>query len=137
MVLVLAMSAPLAHAGLKTEEETRKYADSIVAKAGEGETKEAFELTKKHWPLSPDEIDNLAYQTESQLKMAKARFGDMIGHEFIMEEKIGKSFVRYQYIVKFEKHAVRWMLIFYKPKDEWVLNMVSWDDQIQLLFGKN
>jgi len=136
MIAVLALWLPLAHAGLKTEAEIRRFADSIVEKAGQGKSTEAFALTKKHWPLPSEEIDNLAHQTESQLEMVRSRFGDVLGHEFIMEEKIGNSFLRYQYIVKFERHAVRWVLIFYKPKDEWMLNMVKWDDQIELLYDK-
>ena len=136
MVAVLILTASLADAGLKSEAEIRKHADSILEKVVKNKLKEAFDLSKQNWPIPAEEIDNLRYQTETQLKSVSSRFGKMLSKEFILEEKIGNSFVRYQYIVKFEKHAIRWMFIFYKPKSEWILNHMSWDDSIQLLFKK-
>jgi hypothetical protein len=80
------------------------------------------------------EIDNLAYQTATQLKMAAERFGKLLGSEFIQSNKIGESYVRYIYIQKFANHATRWMVVFYRPSDEWKVNVIVWDDKTHELF---
>lgn len=39
-----------------------------------------------------------------------------------------------QLCAKFENHAHRFVCIFYRPEDEWLVNTVHWDDQATLLF---
>lgn len=38
------------------------------------------------------------------------------------------------YIGKFERHIVRWVFTFYRPKDQWMVNAITWDDDIDALF---
>lgn len=66
--------------------------------------------------------------------MIANRFGDIIGVDFVGTKTAGSSFIQYTYIAKFEKHAIRYVCIFYRPKDYWLVNSVYWDDKIQLLF---
>ena len=33
-------------------------------------------------------------------------------------------------------HVIRWKMVYYKPKDEWKLNHMMWDDKIELLFDE-
>ena len=80
------------------------------------------------------ELDNLAYQTRSQLNMVSSRFGKSIGIDYIRTQKAGQSFLKHTYIVKYEKHALRYMCIFYKPNDSWLVNSVVWDDETSSLF---
>ena len=65
--------------------------------------------------------------------MIKPRFGEFIGYEFINSEKIGKSIIRHDCIVKCQNHIIRWEFFYYKPEDKWFLNTFKWDDRIQLI----
>ncbi|MET0068259.1 MAG: hypothetical protein ABW076_18090 [Candidatus Thiodiazotropha sp.] len=95
---------------------------------------EGYKTLKPYWPLPGVEIDNLANTTNTQWPLVKQRFGVSIGTEFIMEQKAGDSLARFIYLQKFENHAIRWMFRLYKPRDKWVINGVSFDDQIEQLF---
>ena len=114
-----------------TKQLCQKAADAF----GAGNPKQSMEILKPHWPLPVEEINNLAYQTESQLKMASSRFGKILGADFVGTKIAGTSFIQHTYIGKFEKHAVRYVCVFYKPKQEWVVNSVYWDDQTPALFN--
>lgn len=114
-----------------TKQLCQKAADAF----GAGNPKQSMELLKPYWPLAAEEIDNLAYQTESQLKMVASRFGAILGADYVGTKVAGDSFVQHTYIGKFEKHAVRYICVFYKPKEEWVVNAVHWDDQTSALFN--
>lgn len=114
-----------------TKQLCQKAADAF----GAGNPKESFQILKAHWPLPSEEIDNMAYQTETQLKMLSARFGKSLGSDFVNTKIAGSSFVQHTYIGKFEKHAVRYVCVFYKPENEWVVNVVYWDDQTPALFN--
>jgi len=45
--------------------------------------------------LPSAEIDNIAYQTQTQLSMVDKRFGNAIGTDFIDTKKVGNSFVKH------------------------------------------
>jgi hypothetical protein len=98
---------------------------------------EGYSVLKPYWPLPSVEIDNLINKTTTQWPMVKQRFGESLGTEFIKEERVGKSFVRYTYLHKFNNHAIRWLFILYKPKGQWVINGVSFDDNVNELFRDN
>jgi hypothetical protein len=119
---------------LSTLAETRKLADKAVGLFREEKITEAYGVLKPYWPLAPVEIDSLANQTTTQWPLVTQRFGSSLGTEFIRERKAGESFVQYIYLQKFERHAIRWLLVFYKAQDRWVINSVSFDDSIGALF---
>ena len=117
--------------------EARKVADKAVALFKDEKMVEGYNVLKPFWPLAPVEIDNLANQTATQWPMVKQRFGGSLSTEFIVETKAGQSLAQLVYLHKFERHALRWVFVFYKPTDKWLINSVSFDDSIgQLLQTK-
>ncbi len=121
---------------IDTEAQLRKVCDSIMTKMVAGNTEGAFALIKQHCPLSDAELDPQAKLTTRQLKMIKPRFGSLVGYELIAVESAGKSAVRFSYMLKCEKHVLRWRFVFYRPKDKWLLNSFKWDDKISECFTK-
>ena len=66
--------------------------------------------------------------------MISSRFGNPIGTDFTKTHKAGSSFLGHTYIVKYEKHAVRYVCQFYKPQNIWIVKSVVWDDDTASLF---
>ena len=50
------------------------------------------------------------------------------------QEKVGKSFILYYYLHKFENHAIYWRFTFYKPNDVWKVNGITYRDDLDFLF---
>jgi len=121
-------------AGLATVEDTKKLSNKAASLLGQEKIVEGFSSFKPYWPLPPVEIDGLINQTNIQWPMVRQRFGKSVGVELVKEYKLGTSFIRYVYLHKFERHAIKWIFTFYKPKDVWVVNAVSFDDKIDVLF---
>ena len=134
-IFSLLIAANVNAASIANVESTKELCQKAAAAFGSGDAKKSFEILKPYWPLPAEELDNLAYQTESQLKMVASRFGAILGSDFVGTKIAGDSFVQHTYVVKFEKHAVRYICMFYKPKSEWVVNGVHWDDKTALLFN--
>lgn len=133
--ILLQFSSNIFCAPLRSEEEAKKIANNMMNLVAEEQYNEAFSSVKGYWPIPEEEVTNLAILTKNQLLSTKGRFGDVIETEFIRSDKIGKSYIRYIYIQKFEKHATRWQIVFYKPKESWLVNSVIWDDQTHELFN--
>ncbi len=114
--------------------QTRQLTERAVALFADEKIDEGYQALKPHWPLPAVEIDNLANQTHNQWPMVRQRFGEPLKMEFVHEARAGESLLRYVYIQKFERHALRWVFTFYKPEGQWLVNSVSFDDQLDRLF---
>ncbi|HUI62191.1 MAG TPA: hypothetical protein VLX90_18340 [Steroidobacteraceae bacterium] len=119
---------------LKTPQDARALADSVMGLVLANKIDAAFAKLKPYWPVPGAEIDSLALKSISARDSAAARYGPTIGWVFIREEKVSDFLIRDTYVEKREHHALRWLFYFYKPNSSWLVNSVTWDDNIQDLF---
>jgi hypothetical protein len=56
---------------------------------------------------------------KKNLKVTIDQDGDYNGYELITEKGIGNTVKLLSYIVKYDKQPVRFVFVFYKPKDAW------------------
>ncbi|MFZ5797704.1 MAG: hypothetical protein ACYCYR_16110 [Desulfobulbaceae bacterium] len=131
-VLLLAKSALAG--GFTTKDECRAFADKLMDHFVAADFQEGLNSAKPYWPIPEVEIDGMRNQISQQWPVVDQRFGKAVGKEFIDETRIGQSFLRYRYLHKFEKHALYWQFDFYKPHGEWVINKITFYDDLDSLF---
>jgi len=120
---------------LKDETATKALSDRAMELAGKGKLSECIDSLRDVWPIPTEEVDEFILLTNQRLlEDYKIRFGEIIAAEYVGSKTVGDSLIKYYYILKMEKHVTRWQFVYYKPKDEWVLNHVAWDDKTELLF---
>ncbi|MDQ8020918.1 MAG: hypothetical protein REI94_03710 [Moraxellaceae bacterium] len=136
LALLCILIAPITarSAEFATLADARKTADTAVAFFVQEKVVAGYGVLKPYWPVPGVEVDNLANQTNTQWPMLKGRFGQSLRSEFVKECKAGESLARFVYLQKFQNHALRWVFTIYKPKDKWVFNSVSFDDNVGVLF---
>lgn len=121
--------------GFEKQEQTKEFCNRFLTFMVQEETDKAFDLVENEWPFSISEIQSLESSTIKQLDSVKGRYGKILGYELIKEEKIKDTFIKYTYVMKYEKHIIRWKYIFYKPEEKWILNSFNFDDSINKLFN--
>lgn len=133
----IAMLLPLSAtaADLTTVDETRAECSQAARLFAAGQYDAAYRGLAPYWPLPEQEILNLGYQTKTQLEMVTPRFGASLGEEHVETITAGRSLVRHTYLIKHERHALRFSCVFYKPADAWLVNYIIWDDKAQALVG--
>ena len=109
---------------------TQRSMDHVLA----GTVDDVFIELLPHWPLPKNELSMLRMQTLTRRNLVGERFGDSIGIVRVNERIIADSIVRITFIEKFERHVVRWVFAYYKPEDQWLVNFIVWDDDIDALF---
>lgn len=134
LFLLIILSNSTYAAGLKTEQECKSFSDKLIDYFVNEKFQEGLNTTKPFWPLPEVEINGMANQIKQQWPIVDQRFGKAIAKEFVKEKKIGKSFLRYYYLHKFENHAIYWQLDFYKPHKEWIVNSINYLDNLNPLF---
>lgn len=95
---------------------------------------ESMELLKPYYPASPIALDNAANQAKSQWGLIEDNYGKKIGIEFIDSIKVGKSLIKYVYIVKFEKYILKFDVITYRNDSGWVIVDFNFNDKVKELF---
>lgn len=121
-------------AQLKNSDETLQLADNIMINFVKADFHNGLALAKPYWPLPESEIDGLETKIKDQWPIVERRYGKSTGWEFIKEERIGQSFVRYYYLHKFQHHVIYWRITFYKPIRHWVVNGITFKDDVDILF---
>lgn len=137
ILFLLIFSSPIFADSLKSEKKTLSFSNEMISLLFKEKFQEAFNSAKPYWPIPPVEIDSIVNKINQQWPLVNQRFGKAIGTEFIRKETIGKSFVRYYYLHKFQNHAIYWRIGFYKPSKEWKINSVVFLDSLDILYEKD
>ena len=120
---------------LKTKDDVKAFAADVMASVAEGKVADGLVKFKPYIIIPESEFTMSLEQLKLQQPVIDQRFGQTVGVELIDIEEQGESLMLIVYIQKFEKHVMRWKMYFYKPKDKWILNTYSTDDQLQLMFN--
>ena len=98
-----------------------------------GNVDDVFTVLLPYWPLPESEISVLRMQTVQQRGMVSERFGQTLDIRLVDEKLVADSILRITYMEKFERHIIRWVFTYYKPRDQWIVNSIEWDDNIDAL----
>ena len=133
-ICIFVFSSHAFASGFKTESQIRSFSDNFINQIVSQKFKSAFDNAKQYWPIPAVEIDGIVNKIDQQWPIVQQRFGKAVGMEFIRQERIGNSFLRYFYLHKFENHAIYWRIDFYKPDDIWKINTVTFLDSLDALY---
>ena len=133
-ILLVTFSGTSIADGFDNEKEIRQFTDKLMSYIIKEDFKKAFETAKPYWPIPVVEIDGIVNQINTQWPIVNQRFGKAIGTEHVKDERIGKSFLRYYYLHKFEKHSIYWKIDLYKPKNKWKINTILFSDELNSLY---
>lgn len=125
IILILCASVALA-------KEPQQFTEEFFKEVKSGNINNAYDDLFKGSGIpqvKPQAVDVLKSQTTSLLSF----FGAILDYEKIREENIGSSLVRFVYILKHEKAPTIWQFYFYRPKDNWFLVNVTFNDQFKNL----
>jgi hypothetical protein len=134
LLLMFLISLPVQAAELASKGQARDFADDVMKDVAAGRVDAALRSLKIYATVPAEEFGKIEEEIKFQLPGMEKRFGTTVGFEFISEKSVGKSLYSLNYLQKFEKHAVRWRFLFYKPGDKWLLNSFATDDNLQELF---
>jgi len=134
LFLFIILSNSALAGGFKTEQDCRSFADKLMDQFINSNFQEGLNSAKQYWPMPEIEIDGMANKIKQQWPIVDQRFGKAIAKEFVREKRIGKSFLRYYYLHKFENHSIYWEIDFYRPREEWKINKISFVDKLDTLY---
>lgn len=134
LMLGLALSAGAQERTFGTKREITARLDAFMQLLVDGDNAAAFELLAPYWPFGAEEVAGVRRSLEENANTILARYGELLGYEQAEQQQIGSSLVRFTYLAKYERHALRWSFDFYRPDDRWLLNSFWWDDSVEELF---
>ena len=111
-----------------------KRVDTFMATLKRGEVDAAYDglLTHPGWSAQQQQVTALKEQTQKALTL----YGQVLGYEFVKEQKYGKSLVRLVYVMKSEQKPLTWEFYFYKATSKWEMVNFNFNDKYDLLADK-
>ena len=120
---------------LASEAEAMALADAFLRRVAVGRYDEAFAMVRPYFPVPEARIAKIEKETTQQLGMAELQFGATRDFSFVSGDTVQSSVLRLRFLQRFERDAIYWEFVFYKPAESvWVLNALGFDDEIRGLF---
>lgn len=119
---------------LKESADAKWICEMFMLKLVNSGVQEAFDELRPYFALEKEEIDMIQIQTYQQMEAIRPRYGEVVGYTLLKEEILGDTVLKYTYLQKFERHAIRWLFFFYKPGNTWIFNEFYVDDKLRELF---
>jgi len=66
----------------------------------------------------------------TKIDTTRSVIGPYLGKDLIVQRKASNSFVLYSYLVKHQTQPLRFTFMFYKPKNDWVIFRLYFDDAV-------
>lgn len=88
-----------------------------------------FNSLKPYWGIETSEIDSLIVKTQRFQNYFNERLGKAIDAVKIKEQNLENILFKESYVLRFEKSALRIVLVYYKNDAGWVINYFNWDDK--------
>ena len=119
---------------LQSVEEVHAQAEKAIELIAMSEFTAAFEMLKKYWPQPGYQVDGLKETTAQQIPLLEDTFGSLKGYEFVNSKTLGTFGHVENFVLKYEKNALRIYLIYYNSGNGWAVNSLLWDDRWDYLF---
>ena len=121
-------------APLVSQADVQQLCEQFLNDMVAGRYEAAFHALRPYFPVSEAKFDHLKTETRRQLELAEEQFGTPIGWALGRSDLLGETALRLRYLQKFENDVIYWDLVFYKPREAWLLNGLGFDDDIPGLF---
>jgi hypothetical protein len=120
---------------LSSPDQLRSYTESVMQRLAIDDIDGAIALVRQQSSVQGAKFEASAEQLKQGLStQIKPVFGNAIGQEFVREEKLGASLVKYTFFQKRDKGPVRWQFIFYRGIANWSLCCWNMDGEIMKYF---
>jgi len=120
---------------MTTPQQTELFTQSFLKMLSSGNTFDAFAMMKAVSPKdAANEIDETRDTTQQLIEHNAPTMGKPVSFELIARRQMGQSLMRYECLLKLERHPLRCTIFYYKPADTWMPVQVTFDEDIRKLF---
>ncbi|MGO9412798.1 MAG: hypothetical protein ACLQCB_18880 [Spirochaetia bacterium] len=121
---------------LRTEADVQGLCEDALSQIVSGDLEQGIATLRPYaTSILKEDVDSLENHLVSQASTIKDSYGEALGFVLISEDNLKDTILKAVYVVKYERHLIRWTFIFYKPFDSWILDYFNYDDAIDALFA--
>jgi hypothetical protein len=119
---------------LATVEQTKELSESFMNAMVTGRSYEAFGLIRNVVPDSENMVETWRAAADRIIQGVRPDYGRPIDHELLDTKSLGTSYVRYDYLLKFERNAIHCRIIYYRGRSTWVPVFMMFNENLDQLF---
>jgi hypothetical protein len=119
---------------LATVEQTKELTEAFLSAMVTGRTYEAFSLIRNVIPDGENIVEGWRAETDQLITSVRQDYGRPLEREFLDSKTLGTSYVRYDYLLKFEYSALHCRVIYYRARNTWIPVFLSFQRDLDQLF---
>jgi hypothetical protein len=119
---------------LATVEQTKELSESFLGAMVTGRSYEAFTQIRNVVPDNENMVESWRAAADRMVESVRPDYGRPIGHELLDSKTLGTSYVRYDYLLKFERNAIHCRIIYYRGRNTWTPVFMMFNDNLDQLF---
>ena len=70
-------------------------------------------------------------ELKNKLVELTKKLGGYQGQEVVSKRSISENYLLYSFLIKYDRQPIRYLFIYYKPKDKWQLQNFQYDDNLE------
>ena len=138
MLLLMATAAFVQESSSPSDDDPRLLCEQALDRLMLGETEGIDLLLERLRASGQGEPSDVNWQMfRAQFGVLKDRIpscGEALGYELLEEKQYGTTFLRYKYVVKYERKYVIWTFLLVRLKGPWLLHRVNFNTEVEALF---
>lgn len=134
LALSLLASCNAFAAELATPDAAVALTNQIMERVAAGDMQGGMNLAKPYTTIRSEDLDDILSRYDTGMPIAAKRIGKSIGYEIVRNNSFGGSLAQVVYLQRFEKSAVVWQFVLYRGSNGWLLNSITFADDISAAF---
>ncbi len=118
-----------------TNEDLKKTGDQFMSALLKGNTEQAY---KEIIPVAGTEKERFTQQglsVSAYMTKVREQIGEPVSFDLIATQSIKDHFFKQKYLLKFDNAAIVWEINYYQPTQGWKLVDITYNTDIEALFG--
>lgn len=136
MTLLCLVSFPAQSKTLASKQKVDQASELFMSQIKTGEVESAFSIMSAYLGVNMEQFMERGQKAGLDMKQFQSRVGQPLSFAHLSSKSVGEHFYKVTYLLKYEAAALVWELNYYQPEQGWKLVDISFNADINKLFGE-
>ena len=118
-----------------SKEDLKKAGDQFMSALLKGKTEQAYKNIISTTGEEKERFTQQGTSVSAYMTKVREQIGEPVSFDLIATQSIKDHFFKQKYLLKFDNAAIVWEINYYQPKQGWKLVDITYNTDIEALFG--
>ncbi len=135
LILLVSFTSPLQAKPLESKAKIDQASDLFMTQIVKGDVEAAYSMISAYLGVNFEQFNARAEKVVNDMAQLEKSIGKPLSYDILRKQAVKDHFYKISYLLKYESAALIWELNYYQPELGWHLVDVSFNADINALFG--